>query len=108
MVLFCGRMLNNFPSKGGVSDCFRPRMLLTGENLDAKKDLPLEFCSYCQVHENEEPRNMMVGEDPSGPEHGTFGKQTRRPEFHEPPHRPQVGLAFRGTSSQCLTLLSAE
>ena len=25
-----------------------------------KRDLPLEFCSYCQVHENEEPRNTMV------------------------------------------------
>ena len=37
MVLFCGRMLNNFPSKGGVSDRFSPRMLLTGENLDAKR-----------------------------------------------------------------------
>ena len=60
MVLFNGRMLNNFPSKGGVSDRFSPRMLLTGENLDAKRDLPLEFCSYCQVHENDEPRNTMV------------------------------------------------
>ena len=60
MVLFCGRTLNNFPSKGGVSDRFSPRMLLTGENLDAKRDLPLEFSSYCQVHENEEPHNMMV------------------------------------------------
>ena len=60
MVLFNGRMLNNFPSKGGVSDRFSPRMLLTGENLDAKIDLPLEFCSYCQVHENDEPRNTMV------------------------------------------------
>ena len=60
IVLFCGRMLNTFPSKGGVSDCFSPHMLLTGENLDAKKDLLLEFSSYCQVHENEDPRNTMV------------------------------------------------
>jgi hypothetical protein len=57
LILFSGWMLNNFPSKIGVSDRFSPHFILTGENLDYKKDLALEFGSYCQVHEHKEPRN---------------------------------------------------
>ena len=53
MVLACGQMLNNFPSKGGVSSAYSPCTILTGKLLDYKKDLALEFGAYCQVHEED-------------------------------------------------------
>jgi hypothetical protein len=33
---------------------------MTGEALDYKKHLTLKFGDYCQVHENDEPRNSML------------------------------------------------
>ena len=85
MVLFCGRMLNNFPSKGGVSDRFSPRMLPTGENIDYKKDFKLEFCSYCQVHEHDEPHNTQAARTmtalcmgPSGNKQGGYNLMSLR------------------------------
>ena len=76
MVLFCGCMLNNFPSKGGCLIASVPAcLILTGENLDAKKDLPLEFSTYCQVHENEEPRNTMVARTQVAPSMGPSGNK---------------------------------
>jgi hypothetical protein len=85
MVLFCGRMLNHFPSTGGVSDRFSSRMLLTGENLDYKKDLKLEFCSHCQVHENKKPRKSQTSRTaaalcmgPSGNKQGDYNFMSLR------------------------------
>ena len=79
LVLACGRMLNNFPSKGGVSSIYSPRTILTGESLDYKKDLALEFGQYCQVHEEDKPRNgqapcmrAAICMGPSGNKQGGF------------------------------------
>ena len=58
-MLTIGRMLNYFPTAGGVSSDVSPRMLLTGEQLDYRKDLGLQLGAYCQVHQNEKPRNSM-------------------------------------------------
>jgi hypothetical protein len=57
LVLACDRMLNNFPAKGGISDVYSPRTILTGETLDFKKHLALEFGEYVQVHEEDKPHN---------------------------------------------------
>ena len=51
------KLLNFFPTKGGVSDILSPRTIMTGETLDFKKHLSLQFGQYCQVHEEDTPRN---------------------------------------------------
>ncbi len=52
------KLINYFPVKGGVSEIYGPKAIMSGEVLDLKKSLP--FGSYCQVHEEEMPRNSLV------------------------------------------------
>jgi hypothetical protein len=60
MVFQCTRLLNYFPTKGGISDTISPRTLLLGETLDYKKQFRLSIGDYCQVHENDTPRNSQL------------------------------------------------
>ena len=60
MVLNCVKMLNYFPPKGGVSDAISPKTIMSGKQLDYKKHLTLKIGQYCQVHEEENPRNSQV------------------------------------------------
>ena len=58
-VLFVTKQLNLFPVKGGISAKFSPRQILSGETAEYK------FCSmgfgqYCQIHEDDAPRNSMA------------------------------------------------
>ena len=57
LVLNVAKMLTHFPSKGGISTVYSPRVLMGGDRLDYKKHLPMPFGTYCQVHEEETPRN---------------------------------------------------
>ena len=59
MVLFCTKVINIFLSKGGVSDTISPKTIMSGETLCFKKHLSLPFGSYCQIHEQENPRNSQ-------------------------------------------------
>ena len=54
------KMLNFFPSKGGVSAVLSPMTIMTGEMLDYKKHLHLPIGQYCQVHEEETPHNSQA------------------------------------------------
>jgi hypothetical protein len=49
-----------FPTKGDVSDTLSPNTIISGETLDFKKHLSLHIGQYCQVHEEETPRNSQV------------------------------------------------
>jgi hypothetical protein len=60
MVFQCTRLLNYFPTKGGISDTISPRTLLLSEILDYKKQFRLSIGDYCQVHENYTPRNSQL------------------------------------------------
>jgi hypothetical protein len=51
------RMLNFFPTKGGISDNISPKTIMSGEVLEYKKHLCLPIRQYCQVHEEETPCN---------------------------------------------------
>jgi hypothetical protein len=53
------KLLNFFPTKGGVSDTLSPKTILSGETLDYKKHLRLQIGQYCQVHEEDTPRNSQ-------------------------------------------------
>jgi hypothetical protein len=60
MVLHTVKMLNHFPTKAGISDLLSPPQIMTGETLNYKKHLSLQFGQYCQVHEEDEPRNNQT------------------------------------------------
>lgn len=59
MVLHVVKILNYFPTKGGISPQWSPRMIMSGKPLDYKKELAVQFGSYCQVHMHHAPRNSM-------------------------------------------------
>jgi hypothetical protein len=54
------KLLNHFPVKGGISDTISPKTIMTGETLDYKKHLSLQLGQYCQVHEEDQPRNSQL------------------------------------------------
>jgi hypothetical protein len=54
------KLLNFFPTKGGVSDTLSPKTIISGETLDYKKHLSLQIGQYCQVHEKYNPRNNQI------------------------------------------------
>ena len=60
MLLLVVKMLNYFPLKGGVSTNISPKTIISGETLDYKKYFSLPFGQYCQVHEEETPRNSQI------------------------------------------------
>jgi hypothetical protein len=60
IVLNVVKLLNFFPTKGGVSDTLSPKSIISGETLDFKKHLSLQIDQYCQVHEEDTPRNSQV------------------------------------------------
>ena len=51
--------LNAFPPKGGISDTVSPHELLTGIKIDYNKHCKLQFGSYIQTHEENNPTNSM-------------------------------------------------
>jgi hypothetical protein len=54
------KLLNFFPTKGDVSDTLSPKTIMSVETLDFKKHLSLQIGQYCQVHEEDTPRNSQV------------------------------------------------
>jgi hypothetical protein len=60
MVFIAVKLLNHFPPKGGISDTVSPKTIMTGETLDYKKHLSLQLGQYCQVHEEDTPRNSQL------------------------------------------------
>jgi hypothetical protein len=59
IVLNAVKMLNFFPTKGGISDTLSPKTIMSGETLNYKKHLSLQVGQYCQVHEEDTPRNSQ-------------------------------------------------
>jgi hypothetical protein len=59
IVLNAVKMLNFFPKNGGISDTLSPKTIMSGETLDYKKHLSLQVGQYCQVHEEDTPRNSQ-------------------------------------------------
>jgi hypothetical protein len=53
------KLLNFFPTKGGVSDTISPKTIMSGDTLDFKKHLSLQIGQYCQVHEEDTPRKSQ-------------------------------------------------
>ncbi len=59
MVFYAVKLLNYFLAKGGVSEIYGPKTIMSGEIIDFKK-FSLPFGTYCQVHEEKLPQNSLV------------------------------------------------
>jgi hypothetical protein len=53
-------LLNFFPTKGGVSETMSPNNIMSGETLNYKKHLSPQIGQYCQVHEEDNPRDSQI------------------------------------------------
>jgi hypothetical protein len=60
IVLNVVKLLIFFPTKGGVSDTLSPKTIMYGEKLDYNNHLSLQLGQYCQVHEEDNPRNSKI------------------------------------------------
>jgi hypothetical protein len=60
IVLNVVKLLTFFSTKGGVSDTLSPNTIMSGDTLDLKKHISLQIGQYCQVHEEDTPRNDQV------------------------------------------------
>jgi hypothetical protein len=60
IVLNVVKLLIFFLTKGGVADTLSPKTILSGENLYYKNHLSLQLGQYCQVHEEDNPRNSQI------------------------------------------------
>jgi hypothetical protein len=60
IVLNVVKLMNFIPTKGVVSDTLSPNTIMSGETLDYKKHLSLQLGQYCQVHEEDNPRNSQI------------------------------------------------
>jgi hypothetical protein len=60
IVLNVVKLLNFFPTKGGVSGTLSPKTIMSGETLYFKKHLSLQIGQYCQVHDEDTHRNSQV------------------------------------------------
>jgi hypothetical protein len=60
IVLNVVKLLIFFPTKGVVSDTLSPKTIMSGEMLDYNKHLSLQLGQYCQVHEEDNPRNSQI------------------------------------------------
>jgi hypothetical protein len=60
IVLNVVKLFNFSPTKGGVSDTLSPNTTMSGDTLDYKKNLSLQLGQYCQVHEEDNPRNSQI------------------------------------------------
>ena len=59
MVFYVVKLLNYFPAKGGISDQYSPKAILSGKLVHIKY-YTMPFGTYCQVHEEVAPRNSMA------------------------------------------------
>jgi hypothetical protein len=53
------QMLNLTIQPNGVSDIYSPATIILGTQLDADIHCRLEFGTYCQVHDDTDPRNSV-------------------------------------------------
>jgi hypothetical protein len=59
IVFHAVKLLNFFPTKGGILDTLSPKTIMSGETLDYKKHLRLQIGQYCQAHEEDTPGNSQ-------------------------------------------------
>jgi len=63
LVLNSAKGLNQFPAQNGISDTLSPLTILTGRPNPNYNDLKLEFGSYVQVFEDNNPTNTTASQN---------------------------------------------
>ena len=53
-------MINAFPPKSSISRTYIPRIIMTGEKLDFKKQFRFPFDTYGQAHDNRNITNQII------------------------------------------------
>ena len=53
------KLINFFPTKGGILDTLSPKTIISGKILDYKKHLSIQIRQYRQVHEEDAPCNIQ-------------------------------------------------
>jgi hypothetical protein len=81
IVLNVIKLFNFFSTKGGVSDTLSPKTIMSGETLDYKKHLSLQLGKYCQVHEEDNPRNSQIARTKGAISVGPIGNLQARFKF---------------------------
>ena len=59
-VMEAARWINTFPAKGGVSDTYSPRAIVTGKGIDYNKQCKTAFGTYVQATNKTNPTNTMA------------------------------------------------
>jgi hypothetical protein len=59
LAMECGKKLNFFPPKGGISQYYSPRMIMHQETLDYNKHCSIAFGTYVQAHQEPTPTNTQ-------------------------------------------------
>jgi hypothetical protein len=59
IILESVKLLNFFPSEGGLLDTLSPKTIMSGKMLNYKKDFSTQIGQYCQVHKEEAPCNSQ-------------------------------------------------
>jgi hypothetical protein len=59
IVFHAVKLLSFFPMKEGILDTLSPITIMSSEMLDYKKHLRLQLGQYCQVHQEDTPRNSL-------------------------------------------------
>jgi hypothetical protein len=62
LVMESTKKLNFFPSKGGISEYYSPRMILHQMNIDYKKHCKYSFRSYVEAHDEPDPLNTIAAQ----------------------------------------------
>ena len=58
-VLFVTKQLNLFPVKGGISENYSPKKIMSGEVV-YYKFCSMPFGAYCQILEDDQPQNILA------------------------------------------------
>ena len=93
MVLFSTKLLNYFPTKGGISTTLSPKAIMSGEQINYK-DYKLPFGSYCQVHEDTEPRNSLAACTQGAISLGPSGNMQHAQRFINRSHFPIIRNSY--------------
>jgi hypothetical protein len=80
MVFYVVKLLNYFPAKGGVSEIYGPKTIMSGKIINFKK-FSLPFGTYCQVHEEKLPRNSLADRTLEAVSLGPSGNAKGRHKF---------------------------
>jgi hypothetical protein len=93
LAMECGKKLNFFPPKGGISEFYSPRMIMHQESLDYNKHCSIAFGTYVKAHQEPSPTNTQHPRTLDC----IYRQSARRASFIRPPYRLYNQMPYRHT-----------